>query len=113
MATFLEGFRRLSSELEISERRLCQEIGMDQSRLSALRKRLNDGQMIQGLQIDIILAIKIKFPQVNMNGFFDSNQKFFSRSTIATESLLDKMKVMEDKLKMQDELLQLYRKNGS
>lgn len=111
MATFLEGFRRLSSELEISERRLCQEIGMDQSRLSALRKRLNEGQMIQGLQIDIVVAIKMKFPQVNLNAFFDSNQKFFSRASIATESILDKMKYLEDKLKMQEELLNVYRKN--
>lgn len=109
MATFLEGFRRLSSELEISERRLCQELGMDQSRLSALRRRLAADKAVQGLQIDVLVAIKLQFPQANLNAFFDNNTRFFTRSAVATESLLDKVKAQEEQIKLLQDIITLYK----
>lgn len=110
MKTFIDGFKRLSEELEISERRLCIELNIDQARLTSARRRLTQKLAVKGMQVEVLMAIKDRFPAANINAFFDSTIKFFTRTeSVSTTALLDKLKDCQEKNALLQELLAMHR----
>lgn len=111
MKTFLDGFKRLSDELEMTERRLCIEIDLDQARLTSARRRLKQGLAVKGLQIEVLMSILEQFPGANLNAFFDANLKFFTKQQNSTITNLQKELAAANKqIALLEELLLMYRK---
>ena len=112
MKVFLDGFKRLSDELEISERRLCIELSLDQARLTSARRRLKQGLAVKGLQVEVLMSILEQYPGANLNAFFDANLKFFTKQQNATITTLQReLAAAHKQIALLEELLVMYRKN--
>lgn len=85
----LDAFSRLATELNLSERQLFSEAGMDQSIVSQQRNRIKNNKTVSGFSVLAFIKLVERFPNINVNAFFKDDEPFFGTKETPSKVLLD------------------------
>lgn len=125
---------RIASEYGESVDSFLTEAGINHSSVTQLKRRMSQGQKVQGFSFEFFIRLHYKYPDLNMACFFEENEPIKKRNltksnkTVEDVNMLDvlekntllrlqaivsaketEIQLLNDKVKLLEELLAQYR----